>query len=159
MKDNQLLEILLTLFKETLTQLQETYVPEIPNGLKTENQLAEAQASDLEVAASSGKKKSLEMLWFRSPEKQSVRVFTPEEEMKLTKASHQFIKRLGRLGVLSPDVMELIMNRLLFSESRFVNLQETKWTIRSTLADTLSPSQLAFLDLILYQKEDGLTLH
>jgi uncharacterized protein Smg (DUF494 family) len=156
MKDENLLEMLLTLFKETLTQLQETYVPEVPDELKTESQI-----TDLQVASSSEKekKKTLEMMWFRTADKQSIRVFTPEEQMKLTKASHQFLKRLGRLGVLSSDTMELIINRLLFSDSRFVNLQETKWTIRSTLADTLAPDQLAFLDLILYQKEDGLPLH
>ena len=99
------------------------------------------------------------MMWFRSADTHSMRVFTLEEEHKLTKASHQFLKRLERLGVLSSDVMELIINRLLFSESRFVNLQETKWTIRSTLADSLGADQLAFLDLVLYQKEDGLPLH
>jgi uncharacterized protein Smg (DUF494 family) len=154
MKDNNLLEMLLTLFKETLTQLQETYVPEVPDELKTD-----AQSTDLHVTSDAGKKKTLEMMWFRAANEQSIRVFTPEEQMKLTKASHQFLKRLGRLGVLTSDMMELIINRLLFSDSRFVNLQETKWTIRSTLADTLAPDQLAFLDLILYQKEDGLPLH
>jgi uncharacterized protein Smg (DUF494 family) len=99
------------------------------------------------------------MMWFRSADEGSMRVFTAEEEMKLTKASHQLLKRLGRLGVLSSDTMEMVINRLLFSDSRFANLQETKWTIRTTLADSLSSEQLAFLDLVLYQKEDGLPLH
>lgn len=153
MKDNNLLEMLLTLFEKTLMQLREAYVPELPHD-QTNN-----QSSGLEVTSTEGKKRTLEMLWFRSANPNSIRVFTPDEALKLTKASHQFLKRLGRLGVLSPDVMELIINRLLFSESRFVNLQETKWTIRNTLADTLSPDQLAFLDLVLYQKEDELPLH
>ncbi len=153
MKENNLLEMLLTLFEKTLTQLKETYVPE------TSDELATGQSTDLQVTSTEGKKKSLEMMWFRSADEQSMRVFTAEEELKLTKASHQFLKRLGRLGVLSSDTMELIINRLLFSDSRYVNLQETKWTIRSTLADSLAPDQLAFLDLVLYQKEDGLPLH
>lgn len=152
MKDN-LLEMLLTLFKKTLTQLEESYVPGTPEEVDT------AQTTDLQVTSTEGKKKSLEMVWFRSQEATSMRVFTPDEQLKLTKASHQFLKRLARLGVISTDAMELIINRLLFSESRFVNLQETKWTIRSTLADTLTAEQLAFLDLVLYQKEDGLPLH
>ena len=152
MKENNLLEMLLTLF-EKITQLKEAYVPE------TSDELTAGQSTDLQVTSPEGKKKTLEMMWFRSATDESTRIFTPEEAQRLTRASHQFLKRLGRLGVLSSDVMELVINRLLFSESRFINLQETKWTIRNTLADTLGPDQLAFLDLVLYQKEDGLPIH
>ena len=153
MKENNLLEMLLTLFEKTLTQLKEAYVPEVAT---------EASASlptDVQVTSKEGKKRTLEMMRFRSANAQSTRVFTPEEALKFTSASHQFLKRLERLGVLSPDIMELIITRLLFSESRFINLQETKWTIRSTLAESLAPDELAFLDLVLYQKEDELPLH
>ena len=160
MKDN-LLEMLLTLFEQTLTQLKEAYVPEIPKELNIEQALNQTthQPTNVEVALSTGKKTTLEMLWFRSANTQSMRVFTPEEQMKLTSASHQFLKHLGRLGVLSTDVMEFVINRLMFSESRFVNLQETKWAVRNTLAENLPSEQLAFLDLVLYQKEDSLPLH
>jgi uncharacterized protein Smg (DUF494 family) len=157
MKENNLLEMLLTLFEKTLTQLKEAYVPEISPEIP--NERITGQSTDLQVTSAEGKKKTLEMMWFRSATAQSMRVFTPEEGLRFTRASHQFLKRLGRLGVLSSDVMELVINRLLFSESRFINLQETKWTIRSTLADSLPSDQLAFLDLVLYQKEDGLPLH
>ena len=112
MKENNLLEMLLTLFEKTLTQLKEAYVPEMPDEAKA------GQSTDLQVTSTEGKKKTFEMMWFRSADKDSMRVFTLEEEHKLTKASHQFLKRLERLGVLSSDVMELIINRLLFSESR-----------------------------------------
>ena len=160
MKDN-LLEMLLTLFEQTLTQLKETYVPEIPKELAVNQELNQPthQPTDVQVSSSTGKKTTLEMLWFRSPNYQSMRVFTPAEQIKFTNASHQFLKRLGRLGVLSPDAMEMVINRLMFSESRFVNLQETKWAVRNTLADNLPAEQLAFLDLVLYQKEDDLPLH
>ena len=150
MKDN-LLEMLLTLFEQTLTQLKETYLPEIPKELN--------ESTNVEVSSTTGKKTTLEVLWFRSASHQSMRVFTSEEQMKLTRASHQFLKHLGRLGVLSSDTMEFVMNRLMLSESRFVSLQETKWTVRNTLADKLPSSQLAFLDLVLYQNEDALPLH
>ncbi len=153
MKENNLLEMLLTLFKKTLTQLEEASV------LETPEEPTAGQSTNLQVTSTEGQKKNLEMMWFRTADDESMRVFTPDEQLKLTKASYQFLKRLERLGVLSSDIMELIINRLLFSESRFVNLQETKWTIRNTLADSLDPSQLAFLDLVLYQKEDELPLH
>ena len=87
----------------------------------------------------------------RAP-KNNMRVFSPAEQAKLTKASYQFLMRLMRMNIINEGVMELIMNRLLFSPSRFVTLDETKWAIRNTLADSLEPSQLAFLDLILNQE-------
>ena len=160
MKENNLLEMLLTLFEKTLTQLKEAYVPEVSSVLSTANhEHVQGQLTDLPVLSKEGKKRTLEMLRFRAAGADSIRVFTPDEALKRTRASHQFLKRLERLGVLSSDLMELIINRLLFSESRFINLQETKWTIRNTLADSLSPDELAFLDLVLYQQEDGLPLH
>ena len=61
--------------------------------------------------------------------------------------------------MINSATMELIINRLLFSDSRFVSLQETKWMFRHTLAETLTADQLSFLELVLYQKEDRLTLH
>ncbi|MDF1827958.1 MAG: DUF494 family protein [Legionellaceae bacterium] len=163
MKDN-FLEMLLTLFEQTLTQLKEAYIPELPEELNEHhNELNAEQALDkatnVEVASTSGKKTTLEMLWFRSANSQSTRVFTPEEQLRFTRASQQFLKRLRRLDILPPDAMELVINRLMFSESRFVNLQETKWAVRNTFAERLSSEQLAFLDLVLYQKEDGLALH
>ncbi|NYQ86079.1 DUF494 family protein, partial [Escherichia coli] len=57
------------------------------------------------------------------------------------------------------DQFESIINQLQFSESRIVTLQETKWTIRNALASSLNEEQLTFLDLVLYQTEDELTIH
>ena len=67
--------------------------------------------------------------------------------------------RMSTWGIISPEALERIVNQLIFSDSRYVHLQETKWTIRNTLADNLAPEQLAFLDLVLYQREDELGLH
>ena len=105
------------------------------------------------------KKNVLQLALIREPSASGIRIFTHEERMKLTKASYQFLKRMGDLQIVTPELRELIINRLLFSESRFVDLQETKWTIRNTLAERLLPEQLAFLDMVLYQREDGLALH
>lgn len=89
----------------------------------------------------------------------STRVFTYDEQMKLTKASYQFLMRMKLWKILNEESFEMVLNQLQFSESRIVTLQETKWTIRNTLASTLNEEQLAFLDLVLYQSEDELTLH
>jgi Smg protein len=62
-------------------------------------------------------------------------------------------------GIISSETMEVIINQLLFSDSRYVTLSETKWTIRNTLAEHLDAAQLVFLDLVLYRKEDELPSH
>lgn len=99
------------------------------------------------------------MVHLKAQQHTSTRVFTYDEQIKLTKASYQFIVRMKLWNVLNAESFEVIMNQLQFSESRIVTLQETKWTIRNALASSLDEEQLAFLDLVLYQSEDELTLH
>lgn len=140
---NNIFELLLTLFEKTLTQLKES----------NDKQLAHYDFSALD------KKNVLQLAFLKEASDTAIRIFTPEERTKLTKASYQFLKRVSEWKLISPELMELIMHKLLFSESRFVDLQETKWTIRNTLAERLAPGQLAFLDMVLYQREDGLALH
>ena len=146
MKDN-LFEMLLNLFEKTLTQLKESHASTSKNDIDREKQA--------DVHGSS----SADLAFVKSAHRDSIRVFTYDEQMKLTKASYQFLMRVALWGIMAPDVFELIINQLIFSESRFVSLQETKWTIRSTLASSLDAEQLAFLDLVLYHKEDELQLH
>ncbi len=144
MKDN-LFEMLLSLFEKTLTQLKEKHASTSKNDIDREKQTDNHVGTDL--------------AFIKSAHRDSIRVFTHQEQTKLTKASYQFLMRVSSRGVVAADVFELILNQLLLSESRFVTLQETKWTIRNTLADSLDAEQLAFLDLVLYHKEDELSLH
>lgn len=149
MKAN-IFELLLSLFEKTLTQLKEKQ--EIADAaLLRDAKPNESLAADA--------KAGLEIKIIKEPTSTAMRVFSLDEQMKLTKASYQFLVKIGSLNIIPQHTMELIMNRLFFSDSRFVSLQETKWTIRSTLAQTLDPIQLAFLELVLYFKEDGLSLH
>lgn len=144
MKDN-LIEILLNLFEQSLAQLQKDQ--------KTSDQDT-TDLNDEETATSEEK-----MVYLQSQQQTSTRVFTYEEQMKLSKASYQFLMRMKLCKILNADALELILNQLQFSESRVVTLHETKWTIRSSLAHNLDEEQLAFLDLVLYQAEDELTVH
>lgn len=148
MKDN-LFEMLLNLFEKTLTQLKETHASTSKNDIDCEKQ------TDVQDVSNSG----ADLAFIRPARHDSIRVFTHIEQMKLTKASYQFLMRVALWGIVAPDVFELILNQLIFSDSRFVSLQETKWTIRNTLASSLDAEQLAFLDLVLYHKEDELLLH
>ena len=147
MKDS-LFEMLLNLFEKTLTQLKENHTSK-KNDLDSEKQ-TDSHASFRSEA---------NLALVKSVQGDSIRVFTQEEQMKLTKASYQFLMRMSSCGIIPPDAFELIMNQLIFSSSRFVSLQETKWTIRNTLANSLDADQLVFLDLVLYHKEDELPLH
>lgn len=145
MKDN-LFEMLLSLFEKSLTQLQKSH--------KSADQDATEQLSDDEDSASES-----QVLHLKPQQHTSTRIFTYDEQMKLTKASYQFLMRMRLWDVLNPESFEMILNQLQFSESRIVTLQETKWTIRNALANTLNEEQLSFLDLVLYQSEEEFILH
>lgn len=143
MKDN-LFELLLHLFETSLTQLQESH------------QSSEQQDTSENADDANG---SYPMLHLQSAHHHSSRIVTYDEQMKLTKASYQFLMRMQLWQIIDAELFEAIMNQLQFSESRIVTLQETKWTIRNLLAANLEPKQQAFLDLVLYQKENELVMH
>lgn len=143
MKDN-LFEMLLSLFEKSLSQIQK-------NQKSVEEDTLEAISED-DLNAD---EKSLQV---KSAQQQSIRICTYEEQMKLTKASYQFLMRLKLWGIIDFNTFEAVIHQLQFSDSRIVTLQETKWTIRNTLAPHLNEKQLAFLDLVLYQKEDQFSI-
>jgi uncharacterized protein Smg (DUF494 family) len=96
---------------------------------------------------------------FASAKEQSMRIFVNEERLRLTKASYQFIMRMIVWKIISPPYIEQVLEQLLQSNTSFITLNETKWTIRSVMANHLNALDLAFLDLVLYQEEDNLTRH
>jgi len=146
MKD-RLIEMLLHLFDKGLEQAKES-------------DLAFSDAEDaLSDALEAPNIDEARAVIVRSPSTSAMRVFTYEEQMKLTKASYQFLMRLSRLGIIAPDAMEMTLHYLMLSDSRLVSLSETKWTLRNILGEDLEHSQLAFLDLVLYQKEDEYAVH
>ena len=144
MKDN-LFEMLLNLFEKSLNQLQKSHksndqgIPEL-----TEDEIFDAED---------------QALFIKTAQEKSIRIFTYEEQMKLTKASYQFLMRMKLWAIIDADLFESVINQLHSSESRIVTLQETKWTIRNVLENHMNEEQLAFLDLVLYQTEDELTLN
>lgn len=138
MKDS-LFDILLNLFEKTLSHLKHD------KALKGQNQFnALTDTNECHIKA---------------PEAGSFRVFTEPELLRLTKASYQFLVRIMEAKIIQASIMEQIINKIIESDSRYVTLQETKWILRNKLAAHLSSKDLAFLDLILYQKEDGLPVH
>ncbi len=153
MKDS-LFELLMNLFEKTITHLKEQ---QVPDNTDAGDKALIGDSCDQSETTPRFVKVQVEQI--NVPKNQSVRVFTHHEQLKLTKASHQFLVRLAAWGVISAETLELVINRLIFSDSRYVSLQETKWAVRNTLASGLSHEHLAFLDMILYHKEDRLPLH
>ena len=145
---NSWFELMLNFIEKTITHLKEQHEASGVHALADEEQIE-----------SMPKVVRIQVEQLKAPENHSVRVFTPGEQIKLTKASHQFLVRMASWGIVSSETLELIMNRLIFSDSRIVSLQETKWTIRNALSNGLNFEQTAFLDLVLYQKEDRVSLH
>lgn len=150
MKDS-LFDLLLDLFEKTIAQLKERYPQALANDL--------IQNEKTETLAIPSKKATVHMALMQSASEKGFRVFTTDERVRLTKVSYQFLHRLTTWGVVSSEMMEIILNRLMFSDSHIITLSEVKWTVRNTLASTLEPEQLAFLDLVLYQKEQGFQLN
>lgn len=144
MKDN-LFELLFNLFEKSLSQVQE----------KHEAKTAELSIQEQHEESDADRN----ALYIQQAQRTSTRVFTYNEQMKMTKASYQFLMKMKLWGIVDAHLFELIMDELDSSDSRIITLQEAKWTIRNVLAKTLDEEQLAFLDLVLYQKEDELTVH
>ena len=141
----RLIELLMNLFEKSLIQLKE-----IQQAQQKEQLLMETE--NLEQAQP-------KTVIYNAQKENSVRIFTYEETLKFTKASYQFLMHLNKLGIIGPDSMEIAINHLMLSDSRLVGLNETKWTLRNILSEGLDENQLAFLDLVLYQKEDNLPTH
>ncbi|PJD93981.1 MAG: hypothetical protein CK426_06590 [Legionella sp.] len=144
MKDN-LFELLLNLFEQSLSQLHK-------NHLASTSESPHSEAEEYSFADEHS-------LFLRPASPLATRVLTYDEQIKLTKASYQFLMKMRLWEVIDSVSFEQIMNQLSNSDSRIVTLQEMKWTVRQTLAHNLSEDQLTFLDLVLYQSEDKLTVH
>lgn len=143
MKDN-LFEMLLNLFETSLGQLQKKHLSEEANSSSADGEDADSPNAHLYVKA---------------PKESSMRILTTDEQLKLTKSSYQFLMRMKLWNILDTENFELILNQLQSSKSTFVNLQETKWIMRDVLSQNYDEDGLAFLDLLLYEYEDELTVH
>jgi uncharacterized protein Smg (DUF494 family) len=153
-----LFEMLLSLFETTLLRLKEVNGSESPHTPDSHEQLVNATVSSV-VKSDKISANVYHLLVLKDAKPNALRVYTPEERMKLSKASYQFLMQLNTWGYITRDLMELIIHRLLLSDSYIVSLQETKLAIRAILADKLTFDQLAYLDLLLYHKEDAIVQH
>jgi Smg protein len=153
-----LFEMLLTLFETSLNRLTELNPPDNQHMPAAHEKKPDMTAHPL-VRHEKPLHDLYQVLLLKEASSDSMRIYSLSEQMKLSKASYQFLMQLNSWGIISRDVMELIIHRLLLSDSHIVSLQETKWIIRSLLGDNLAFDQLAYLDLVLYHKEDAIVRH
>jgi uncharacterized protein Smg (DUF494 family) len=154
-----LFEMLLNFFETTLLRLKEVAVPEEKHALSMDEKQSVAVTTSAMSKSEKANSDIYHMMILKEASQNATRVFSYDEQMKLSKSSYQFLMRLSEWGVISRDMMELIINRLLLSDSNIVSLRETKWIIRTLLADKITYDQLGYLDLVLYHQEDAIVKH
>lgn len=89
----------------------------------------------------------------------SMRVFNFYEQLKFSDDSLKLLMFLFNSEAIPYDLLELTVDKLLDSKANYVTFEQVKHKILSTLSEELDSEQLAFLDLLFYQKEDGYSLH
>lgn len=145
MKEN-LFELLLNLFEKSLEQIKQC-TPSIED------------AGTADAVEEKSEQEFSNLIEFKLPEKDSERIIIPEERIKMTKAAYQFLIRLNVTEVIGAKHFEQIMNQVLFSDSRIVNLEEMKWLTRNTLENSLDTMQLDVLDNLLFGDAEPITIH
>lgn len=139
---DQLMKKLMLLFDQCLTQAAAPNAEETPP----------KEASPLEYFESNS-------FFIRESHEKSIRILTPYERTKLTRQSASFLEYLLQLDLFGSRTRELILNQLTLQQKAPTSLQEVKWTIFHTLADSLTARELGYLAMILFDKPQGMTAH
>lgn len=64
-----------------------------------------------------------------TPDKNSLRIFSPEEQYKLDSSCLAFLARLETIGIVSPELREIIIDRAMALEGSRVPLSQLRWLI------------------------------
>lgn len=145
MKEN-LFEILLNLFEKTITHIKENNLYEDERN----------NSSNDEPIANAFPKNPESTLIVKKASPNSLRIYNEDEMLQFTKSSYQFWIRFTSWGIVEQGVLELVLHQLLLSKEPVIKLDDLKVSIRNAVANILDSDQLAYLDLVLYQREDGL---
>lgn len=139
MEDN-LFEMLMNFFDNNLSQLDDSaqHISENPDGAALEDS---------------------PFTFVREAKIENVRIFMDEEKLRLSPAAYQYLLRAMMVRVLNPVLLEQVMMQVFSSESRFISSREIRLIVRNILAEHLDAAQLAFLDLVLCDKENDNVLH
>lgn len=139
--NDQLFEMLLSLFEQTLTQLKSKQMNE------TEDNLISFDSDEITLPI------------FHTQSNKGTRVLTVLEQAKLTKPALQFLMRLLHTGVLSCEQFEQVMDLVLDSSMRFVSVAEIKYLAHQVLFDCLSDRELMMLEFSLNTEMTLTTMH
>lgn len=139
--NDQLFEMLLSLFEQTLSQLKYQQKNEI------EDNLIQFDSDEIKLPV------------FHVQSNKGTRVLTALEQAKLTKPALQFLMRLLHTGVLSSEQFEQVMDLVLDSSMRFVSVAEIKYLAHQVLFDCLSDRELMMLEFSLNTEMTLTTMH
>lgn len=141
--NDQLFEMLLSLFEQALTKLK--------------HHQKQLESSLPHVAQHST---SESLLYVQDPSVGSMRVLTIYEQVKLTKPAHQFLMRLMQSGMLSAVQFEHLMNQVLDYPERFVTVNDLAMMVHQDLSESLSPKELMMLEFMFdLELEKNITKH
>jgi hypothetical protein len=142
MKD-QLFEILLSLFEQTLNHLRDH-----------QEQLQETESKDVLI-----EQQHSQFEYVQSPSDSSIRILTLLEQVKLTKPAIQFLMRLMHTGMLNAFQFEEVMNLVLESQHRYVTVEEVGIIIHQVLSESLSQRELLMLEFAFDLETSPTTMH
>lgn len=113
---------------------------------KYENKLSEG---DITVET----EETVEDVLLASPKDQSYRIYDEEECAKLDLTCRDFLLRIEQLQLVGSEQRELIIDKLMQSDTIQVTMDEVRWTVLNALDDELSEEQLLFLDYVLNEEK------
>lgn len=144
MKDN-LFDILLSLFESALTPVN-----------KDKNDVNFGENRKFTVV----KEQNSVNTFVKSKTEQGLRILTAQECVKFTKPAYQLILQIYKSNIISHDIFEDIINKLLQNHfADYITTSEIEKELKNTLKSELDEKRLAIIDLLFYQKEDGQSFH
>lgn len=140
--NDQLFEMLLSLFEQALTRLKHHQKQLESSHLHTSHHVS-----------------SEDLQYYQDPSSDSVRVLTIYEQVKLTKPAYQFLMRLMQSKMLSAVQFEHIMNQVLDFHERFVTVNDLAMMVHQDLSESLSPKELMMLEFMFDSELENITKH
>lgn len=88
-----------------------------------------------------------------------LRVYTDYERFKISVKSRKFLAKIERMGILSPQMREAVIDQLMHfeigenpEEDQKIRLSHTKWVTFQTLFHDAPPVHVAYLEWLLFSK-------
>lgn len=89
--------------------------------------------------------------------KDSLRIYSPDEQLRLDANSRGFLLFLENIGILNPRTRELVIDRLMAIEDEEIGLPQVKWvTLLVLFNQPNEEAALACMENLVLDQSDGL---